>query len=350
MRESEIIALFLSDSADVGQPLDDCARLDSGTIVTTDALVESTHFRLDWSGPEDLAIKLWNVNKSDIAASGGEPDWCLLNLGLPAHLDDDWLRIFAQVLRTQLKQDNARLLGGDTFRSPHLVLSLTLAGRLTDNPIQSGGRPRQLTRDGSRPGDAIYVTGCPGLSLLGYQILSGLRPEIKATGPSQALHAAAIERHLRPRARLEWARLLRVNPSVHCMLDLSDGLYADLIRLAAANPMLIYEIDWHRLPVPDGPTADLTDEQLRELALSSGEELELLFAAPPGLRLEFPCTEIGRVIDAVEPEMAQSAAALHRAESEPERKDLPGTNEQPARRVLLNGAPWGEPPQWFQHF
>ena len=362
MRESDIIALFAPeipqtkfktslpdqnasprDSATLAN-LDDCARIDAETIVTTDTLVESTHFRLDWSAPEDLACKLWNVNLSDIAASGGEPEWCLLNLGVPAHISDDWLRRFAVALRTELNADlhtelNAdlstesvqsqlkarpvRLLGGDTFRAPHLVLTLTLAGRL---PVATQPEPRQITRSGGRADDGIYVTGAPGLSLLGYEILSGRRPEISTNDP---VHAAAIARHLRPRARMAWSRELRDIPEIHSMLDVSDGVYADLIRLAAANPKLSFEIDWERLPLPavlaQSPSfSEQRLPELRELVLASGEELELLFTAPPGLTLAFPCTEIGRVGET--------------------------TERDPADRVLLKGAPWTAPPRWFQHF
>lgn len=354
MRESEIIALFFEDGpgGPGGLPADDCARVDAQTIVTTDALVEGTHFRRDWSGPEDLAHKLWNVNLSDIAASGGEAAWCLLNLGLPPELSGEWTSTFAAAFRTACSADGGRLIGGDTFRAGRITLSLTLAGELSRLPISGNAGDdagendrayRYLSRDGARKGDAVYVSGTLGLSQLGFEILSGERPTIRADQPgSAALHAAALDRHLRPRARLEWSRALRSRPELSSMLDLSDGLYPDLLRLAEANPALVFSINCDRLPhigrqhsaLPEAATAGvqtlpsvgaLTNDEINALALSSGEELELLFTAPPGMRFEFPCSEIGQV----------SAAQ----------------SEAPSReRVQLRNPPFGGPPRWFQHF
>jgi thiamine-monophosphate kinase len=324
VREEDIIDLFYPDTA---ADLDDCARVEDDRIVTTDALVEGTHFRLDWSSPEDLAVKLWAVNLSDIAASGGEPDWCVLSLGLPPTIEPDFLRRFAAALRAELRRDDCRLVGGDTFRAPVLLLSLTLSGRLERSPREP---PRYLGRQGARPGDSLYVSGEPGLSQLGYLYLAGERPP-PADPEQDPQYLAAVHRHRRPEARLAWARILRRHSEVHAMMDVSDGLYPDLQRLAAASRSLL-EIDWRRLPLPavarervaahPQSSDDLTDAQWRELALTSGEELELLFAATPGLTFEFPCTEIGRVVaaDASDP------------------------------GIRLNGAPWPVPPRWFQHF
>jgi thiamine-monophosphate kinase len=391
MRETDIISLFFSRGAqdpktsarnhasrlksasepesasESDLPRDDCARLDSATIVTTDSLAEGTHFRRDWSGPEDLAIKLWNVNVSDIAASGGDPEWCLLNLGLPSDTGDDWIREFAEALTAEVERDGGRLVGGDTYRSSLLTLTLTLAGKLPKNHDDSARPParsakqsnahdaashRYIDRRGARPDDAIYVTGAPGLSLLGYEILSGRRTRITKHGAHRALYQAAVERHLRPRARLAWSRTLRKNADLHSMMDLSDGLYADLLRLVEANPGLRYEIDCALLPLsdlrqerdvtpgdgghpasPDEVRAalaacEITEDGWRELALASGEEFELLFSAPPGLRFEFPCTQIGRI----------SA-------------DLEGPAGGPAsERLRLLNAPIKQTPRWYQHF
>ncbi|MCR9141544.1 MAG: thiamine-phosphate kinase [bacterium] len=407
MRESDIIALFFSRADRSGVPQDDCARIDAQHIVTTDAVVEGTHFRRDWSGPEDLAIKLWNVNLSDIAASGGDPDWCLLNLGLPANIGDDWLRAFARQFRRECERDGGRLVGGDTFRSSQITLSLTLAGSLWRSDEATDYR--YLDRAGGAPGDAIYVTGAPGLSLLGYELLLGadarnssgasraakttqnsdiglsniaqaLREQSARRGSNHpdasALYRAAVERHLRPRARLAESRSLRSNPLVRSMLDLSDGLYADLLRLAEANPGLRYTIDCDRLPLPGVGVPDVSNSpgsldssdssdsysdgreirsawrtlldagactaaDLQRLALGSGEELELLFSAKPGLDFAFPCAEIGRVtaLDS-SPSPSESPGARQAADADAE------------ERVLLRNSAFEtrDRPQWFQHF
>lgn len=332
MRESEIIALFPIEP----EPLrDDCGQIDARTIVTTDSLSEGTHFRLDWSGPEDLACKLWNVNASDLAASGGTPEWCLLNLGLPADIADDWIRAFAAALRSELRSAGARLIGGDTYRAQTLQLTLTLGGSLSG----TSGASAWLRRDGARAGDAIYITGTPGLAELGYELLCdsaiGTPPEIR--GHADPLIRTAVQRHLRPQARAALAAQLCQSSTLRpsAMMDLSDGLYIDLGRLAAANPGLHFALDYDALPlfeIPAESQLQLDADRRQLLALTSGEELELLFTADPARAAELhaagvDCTIVGRV--------------------------LPGNSSVTSQGggLTLENAPWPAPPRpGFEHF
>ena len=280
MLEKEIIQLFYPESVDT---LDDCSLLPSDDIdpasvrlITTDSMAENTHFKREWSGPADLATKLYQSNLSDICASGGEPEFALLNLGLPEELPDDFLETFAKTLRTQFDETGCRLIGGDTFRSADLQLCLTLGGRATR--LLS----RAIPAISAGTGAAMYLTGDIGLSLAGFRHLNGdhiLEGELKSR---------ALNKHLRPRARLDWSRDIRVHEGVFACMDLSDGLTQDSLRLAKASRLrLILDLD--RIPMAPG----LKEHLEPETALGSGEEYELLFLGEPGLRFEFPCTEIG---------------------------------------------------------
>ena len=282
MLEDELIALF-HGAADASS-LDDCAALPAaphrnGTeLVTTDSMVEGTHFRRDWSSPEQVAHKLFQVNLSDLGASGGVPRWALLNLGLPADHDPAWARAFARALREELARSNCALIGGDTFRAPVITLGLTLGGPAA----------RVLTRSNGRPGDALYLTGEIGLALAGYRLLNG---DIQTAGEDEDARRAR-ERHLAPRARFEWARQIAAHPGVHAVMDLSDGLFADAGRFARASHLdLGIELD--DLPADTVLGRGwLSDEDV----VFSGEEFELLFLGEPGLVFVFPCRAIGTAI------------------------------------------------------
>lgn len=248
LSESQIIELFQKDS----YLLDDCAAIPTNgeiNLVSTDSLSEGTHFRRDWSSPEDLAIKLLHVNISDLHSSGAKPSWCFLNLGLPS-IEDDFIRRFARAFREERMACGIDLLGGDTFRSSELQLQLTMGGYAKRHVMRSGGRP----------GDVLYVTGTFGLSLAGYLHLSG---QVDAGG----MASLAVGRHLRPRSH-PYVDLTHV----HAAMDVSDGIAQDSARLAKASRVRL-EIDLEKIPVAAG--LKITAEE----AVVSGEELELLFLA-----------------------------------------------------------------------
>jgi thiamine-monophosphate kinase len=255
--ESDIIGLFQEDA----HLLDDCAEIPPGPgilLVSTDSMSEGTHFRLDWSSAEDLAVKLVQINVSDLYASGAKPAWCFLNLGLRPELSSEFVRNFASGLKNELSRMGILLLGGDTFRSRDLQLQLTMGGHAQ----------RHITRSGGRPGDHLYITGAPGLSLAGFEVLSGrleLPPELRMQ---------AVSRHLRPIAAGPFPL-----EGVHAAMDVSDGIVQDSLRLARACGLQI-TIDLDALPVPRGLEAFVE----RRRTATSGEELDLLFLAPPGFK------------------------------------------------------------------
>lgn len=272
MTEAELIALFYPPGA--VRRLDDCASAPPANLITTDGMAEDVHFRRAWSSPEDLAIKLAHANLSDIAADGGRPRWALLNLGLPPDLPEDFAPRFARTLLAELKAAGAELIGGDCFRAPAIFFSLTLAGETA----------RRLERSGGRAGDLVCVTGELGLALYGHQLLSG-----KTKSVSAELRERAVAKHLRPRARVAEGPELASHPAVHAMMDVSDGLAADLPRLAAASDVSL-EIYLERIPCA-------APEISARLAAVSGEEFELVFLAAKQPNLSgAPVHVIGRAL------------------------------------------------------
>lgn len=284
MKEDEIIELFQASGPN-RIPLDDCAVIptpDPGEelLVTTDSMTEGTHFQLAWSTPEILAQKLFQINLSDLAVSGGVPGFALLNLGLPPSAGDDFIRAFAATLSEELLRHDCPLIGGDTFRSNHLELTLTLGGSAR----------RHLKREGGRTGDTLFLTGNVGLALAGYRHLQGMRtlPE-SLVGPGETLRELAVRRHLRPQARYDWARQLVADHRVHAALDVSDGIQQDAFRLALASRLTL-DIAIEKIPILEELKAHLTSEE----AVCSGEEYEILFLADPDADFPFPCSRIGQ--------------------------------------------------------
>lgn len=274
--------------------LDDCHHFDSNKLVTTDSLAEGTHFRLDWSSPEDIAIKLIEVNVSDIFSSGGRPKFCLLNLGLSQESrQDSWIRAFSQVFRDRLGLYGIELVGGDTFSSKITHLTLTLFGELpSDHSVWS--------RNKARTGDLIYLTGSVGLSHLGYKklkagdLLSSNTKQIEnGEDKNPALFKEAIRIHLRPES--VYSKLYEPfrNMKINAAMDITDGLFQDSWKLARASKACM-KIHLDKLP--------RVDEYLKYLSLdevlSSGEELQLLFTSKeklPEVLNGIAITEIGRL-------------------------------------------------------
>lgn len=266
MNESDFIALLRAHAAHPGARNldDDGAVLEVGgvtLVVTHDMIVEGVHY-LASDPPGDVAWKLVAVNLSDLAAKGARPIGVLLGYSLG---DDDWDRAFAEGLADTLRAFDIPLLGGDTVGAPHRTLGLTAIGEATP-PVPS--------RAGARPGDHLWVTGSIGDAGGGLRVLKG-----ELEGPD-----TLVERFRNPRPRLEAGRELA--PIVSAMMDVSDGLLIDASRLAAASGVAL-EVDLEMIPLSTAFLAALGDGREERLAAAaSGDDYELLFAAPADLAAE----------------------------------------------------------------
>ncbi len=231
-------------------PGDDCAvtaRRGENvlTLLKTDAVVEGIHF-----APEaDFRRVGWKALAravSDIAAMGGEPEHALITLALPPSLPVRRAKaLYAGVYRCA-RRFGIGIVGGETTRSPDgadgapgpVFVSVTLTGRVE--------KARLVTRSGGKPGDVLFVTGRLGGSLAG--------------------------KHLDFTPRLEEARWLCAHYRPRAMMDLSDGLGADLPRLARASGCG-FRVEEGEIPLTPGCTL--------AQAVGDGEDFELLFALAP---------------------------------------------------------------------
>ena len=218
---------------------DDCAVLPSPTnqdlLFTTDFTIEGVHFTRQ-SSAEDIGRRAAARSLSDIAAMGGTPRYCLVSIALAPWTNERWLSGFYRGLHRVLRAAKTKLAGGDTSHANQFVCDVMICG--------VAPKGKALRRDGARPGDSIYVSGPLG----GWRLKRTIAP------------------------RLEAGRKL-IGKATACM-DISDGLALDLQRLCLASGVAA-ELE----VIPLLARATLQN------ALHDGEDYELLYTAPPKVRV-----------------------------------------------------------------
>jgi thiamine-monophosphate kinase len=219
---------------------DDCAVVEfSGAknllVLKTDCVVEKIHFETR-TAPELVGWKAMMRALSDFAAVSAIPQFALITLIVPATRSTSWVQKLYRGLKRAAAKFDVAIVGGETSatRGP-AAIAVSVSGFVEKN--------RSVSRAGGKKGDDLFVTGRLGGSLRG--------------------------KHLRFVPRIEESRWLTKNFRVHAMMDLSDGLGADLPRLARASK-LGFKIDKEKLPLASGAKIDN--------AISDGEDYELLFA------------------------------------------------------------------------
>ena len=260
-------------------------------VATTDVLVEGIHFRLDWTTPRDLGWKALAVNLSDVAAMGGRPRHALVSLAMAPDRFETALAIY-DGLGACARASGTYVVGGDTVRTTGpLVLNVAVYGEAHPD--------RLLRRGGARPGDLLCVTGTVGTSAAGLHLLLG-----EATVDDETA-APLLAAHHRPQARLHAGPTLAAL-GVRGGIDVSDGVASEAGHLARASGVAIV-VDVAALPVHPMAVAAFGVDRARHLALTGGEDYELLVTLPPELfdvaresvASETTLTVIGRVGEAV---------------------------------------------------
>lgn len=265
---------------------DDCAVVRVGReswLLTTDMLIENQHFLMGKIDPYQLGRKLLSVNLSDIAAMGGIPHYAVVAAGFPATTPLKTLKAIYAGLHAVARESACLIVGGDTNRSPTMVFSIAVVGKAIHQPI---------LRSGARVGDDLYVTGPVGLSALGLKLL-----QQNIRKPQRF-----IEAHCNPKARLKEARWLAERHIPSAMIDISDGLLADLSHILKQSRVGA-RLDLDAIPPLRAPQKLLQRLKTKESSLqwAGGEDYELLFTAPLKCRsLLSKFFRIGRIVRAQE--------------------------------------------------
>jgi thiamine-monophosphate kinase len=270
---------------------DDCAVLRRGPVLevlTTDSLVEGTHYQPGWMTMKDIGWKAMAVNVSDIAAMGGHPGQALVTLFLPDGFTTGQLDDLYQGMEECGQQTGVTVVGGDIVRiDGPFAVSITLSGICE--------RDQLVLRSGARKGDILAVTGSLGEASVGLKMLKdgkagsgvgGGRPGDAMSAPAESgdtaldPHAqACLDRFRRPVPRLKASRTITRELLPSSMIDISDGLLSDLWHvLEASNVGAV--LDAGEIPVGQGVLDYLDGDREAAVseALSGGEDYELLFS------------------------------------------------------------------------
>jgi len=251
----DLVAGIGDDAAVIGGSFPDGDYL----LVTTDMLVEKSHFRRDWATPAQIGIKSVACNVSDIAAMGGIPTFMFVSLALAPDTEVDWVESLYKGMAEACRRYGVVLAGGDTTHGEVATISITLLGRVSPGNLR--------LRSHARPGELLCVTGPLGGSAAGLAMLAaGLDPP-----------PILREMHLAPVCRLDISPVIA--PVARAMIDISDGLAAEVNHICDQSGTGA-EIVVSDIPIDPvvREAARLTGNDPLDFALSGGEDFELLFS------------------------------------------------------------------------
>jgi thiamine-monophosphate kinase len=253
-------------------PGDDAAVLaapDGRVVASTDLLVEGRHFRRDWMSGYAVGRRAAAQNLADIAAMGAVPTGMLIGLACPGSMEVSWAQEFADGLRAECGEVGASVIGGDVVRAERITIAVTVLGDLQ-------GRP-PVTRSGAGPGDVLVVAGRLGWSAAGLELL--------ATG--RASEGPLVDAYRRPRPPYSAGPELALAGAT-AMIDVSDGLLADLGHIAQASGVQV-DVDSAAVAGLALP-ADVTH------GLTGGEDHALAATLPAAAPVPAGLVVVGRVL------------------------------------------------------
>ncbi len=241
-------------------------------LVAVDTLMQGVHFNYPEMSAAQIGRKALAVNLSDIAAMAGKPLAAVVGMVFNRQLGNPFARELEAGLLELAEEFDVALIGGDTntWDGP-CVVSITILGEAT------GSGP--VRRDGAKVGDWILVTGSFGGSL--------------------------AEKHFAFQPRVQEALILHETVNLHAMIDVSDGLAADLYHILDESRVgAVLHAD--QIPLSEAARLMQNERSALEHALGDGEDFELLFTVSPeeGERLlrqppvSVPITKIGEITQA----------------------------------------------------
>lgn len=238
-------------------------------LLTTDTIVENVHFKRSHASLAQIGRKAMAVNLSDISAMGGLPLYALVSIGLPEGFQKT-ISFLLKGMEQMAKTYRFDIVGGNLSRSSILFIDVSMAGIVEKKNVK--------LRSGAGTGDGIYVTGSLGGSLAG--------------------------KHLQIKPRIKESRHLIKTIPITSMMDISDGLSSDLIRLARASRKG-FHLYLDLLPISKDTVKMSTNKQQSIYhALNDGEDYELLFTVPAIFKDKVPrsicqvsVTYIGKIIE-----------------------------------------------------
>lgn len=276
-------------------PGDDAAIIaapDGRTVISIDTQIQDQDFRLVWPNGYrttgfDVGWKAAAQNLSDINAMGATPTSLVVSLTLPPETPVSWVEALADGLVAGIKELGATrcsVAGGDLGRGSEIGVTVAVLGSL------DGGAP--VLRSGARPGDVLAIAGTVGHAAAGLALLESDNA-LQGLTPEQRL---LLERQCRPQPPLSAGPAARLAGAT-AMLDISDGLLRDGLRMATASGVAL-DLDPARLAVlAEGlaPAVELLGTDPSGWVLGGGEDHGLLATFPAGIQLPAGFTAIGSI-------------------------------------------------------
>jgi thiamine-monophosphate kinase len=254
-------------------------------LATVDSLIENIHFSLDTISWEELGWKSLAINLSDIAAMGGVPEYALVSLGLPDGTEVEDITSLYKGMIGLAKNFHVSLAGGDTCKSPAVMITVTVFGT---------GQDTLLRRSNASPGDTIAVTGHLGGAAAGLDMFT------RKLNLAAEITASLREAFNRPTPRVAEGQLL-VKHGIRTAIDISDGFLADLHHICEMSRVCA-RVNTDQIPVFP-PVRRVYGDKALEMALSGGEDYELLFTgnandiAKIQAESSFLVTVVGKITD-----------------------------------------------------
>lgn len=284
-RIAEIARRLARARADVTVPLgDDAAVLApsvAAQVVTVDVAVEGIHFRRGFASWEEIGRRAFVAAASDLAAMGARARAALSSLILPRDLSDEDLFAIVDGIAAGADEIGAVVAGGNLSAGSEVSITTTVIGEAAPD--------RVLTRGGAKPGDGVYVSGTIGGAALGLALIDAGRGN-----DDDPITRFYVEKWRRPVAAIVLGQ--RLVGHATAAIDVSDGVLQDLEHLAAASRVAI-DVYADELPLGRdfAKTAQRVGRDPLELALTGGEDYELLFTAPADMSVKLLGTRIGQV-------------------------------------------------------
>ncbi len=291
-------------------PGDDAAVLRTPrghVVVSTDLLVEGRHFRRDWATAHDAGRRAAAANLSDINAMGGTAHSLTVGLAAPRDLPVQWVLDLADGIAEESALVGAGIVGGDLTTASEVVVAVTVLGTCEVAPV---------LRSGARPGDVVALAGRQGWAAAGLAVLGrGFR--------SPRVLVEAYQRPQPPYAAGPAAALAGAT----AMIDVSDGLVADLGHVAADSSVAI-DLDSasFELAEPMHAVGAALGVDPMQFVLGGGDDHALVATFPADVDLPEGFTPIGSVLEVQE-----------------------GEGDGTAPGVTVDGAPYDGPQGW-SHF
>jgi thiamine-monophosphate kinase len=267
---------------------DDAAAWQGDTsiqLATVDSFIEGVHFPPAVAPWKELGWKALAANLSDIAAMGGVPRYALVSLALPEDTEVDDVKNLYLGMGELAKQYGVTIIGGDISRAPIVAITITILG--------SSPKKQVLSRSTAQIGELVAVSGELGAAAAGLEML---KKELKFDPQATARFRQAF---LHPTPRIAEGQIL-TEQGVKTAIDISDGLIADLNQISKVSKVGA-RIEAERVPVEPMVKANFGEGAL-EMALSGGEDYELLFTAKAEVidkvkqAASCPITVIGEIV------------------------------------------------------